>query len=127
MPLPGCPAPPGLPRPRPVLNRRPGHPTLPRQGSGRPWRCGRRRRAVRFSSAADLPARPARPPPGVHAMQEFALAMLRHVLTGAGAVLVAKGIADEGTTQAIVGGVVAATSVGWAAWTKRAALKPAGP
>lgn len=38
--------------------------------------------------------------------KEFLLALLRHALTGAGSVLVARGVADAGTIEAVVGGVL---------------------
>lgn len=39
--------------------------------------------------------------------REFILSIIRHLLTSAGAVLVARGYTDAGTTEAIVGGVLA--------------------
>lgn len=39
--------------------------------------------------------------------KDFILSIVRHLLTSVGAVLVAKGYADAGTTEAIVGGVLA--------------------
>lgn len=39
--------------------------------------------------------------------KDFVLSIVRHVLTGAGSVLMAKGYADEATVQAVIGGVLA--------------------
>jgi len=58
-------------------------------------------------------------------MADYALPLLRHALTLAGGVLITKGIADEGTVQALVGGTMAALSVGWAAYAKRQSIKAA--
>jgi hypothetical protein len=39
--------------------------------------------------------------------KDFILSIVRHVLTGAGSVLMARGYADEATVQAVIGGVLA--------------------
>lgn len=39
--------------------------------------------------------------------RDFILSIVRHVLTGAGSVLMARGYADEATVQAVIGGVLA--------------------
>lgn len=44
--------------------------------------------------------------------KDFILSVLRHVLTSAGAVMVAKGYVDSGTFEAIVGGVLALVGLG---------------
>ncbi len=46
-------------------------------------------------------------------------AMVRHVLTAAGGALVAQGMADAATVEAIVGGGVAAVGVVWSILQKR--------
>lgn len=54
---------------------------------------------------------------------DFLLSVVRHLLTSAGAVLVAKGYADAGTTEAIVGGVLAVVglALSWRDKAQRAA------
>lgn len=39
--------------------------------------------------------------------KDFILSLVRHALTGVGSVLVARGVADAGTVEAIAGGVIA--------------------
>ena len=52
-------------------------------------------------------------------MNPFAEAVLRHLLTAVGSILAGKGLVDDTTWQTIVGGVVAAVSVGWSLWDKK--------
>lgn len=47
------------------------------------------------------------------------LGIVRHVLTTVGGMVVAKGIVDEGTMTAIVGGAVALVGVIWSVVAKR--------
>ena len=44
--------------------------------------------------------------------REFLLSLVRHALTGVGSVLVARGVADAGTVEAIVGGLLAVVGLG---------------
>jgi hypothetical protein len=44
--------------------------------------------------------------------KEFVLSLIRHALTAAGSVLVAKGYVDSGTFEAIVGGLLALVGLG---------------
>ncbi|NBW15008.1 MAG: hypothetical protein EBR82_44105 [Caulobacteraceae bacterium] len=46
----------------------------------------------------------------------FVFSMARQLLTMGGTYLVAKGFADNGTAEALVGGVLAAGSVFWSYW-----------
>lgn len=57
-------------------------------------------------------------------MNPLVLGILRHGLTLAGGVLVARGYGNDETVQQIVGGLVSAASVGWMAWDKRRAVIP---
>lgn len=45
--------------------------------------------------------------------REFTLALARHILTGVGSVLVARGVVDSGTVEAIAGGVLAIIGLAW--------------
>jgi hypothetical protein len=45
--------------------------------------------------------------------KDQALGMLRHLLTFGAGLLVAKGKLDNETSQAIIGGVIAAAGAGW--------------
>lgn len=45
--------------------------------------------------------------------------IVRHVLTTAGGVLVTKGLTDEATVSAIVGGIVAAVGLIWSVLSKK--------
>lgn len=51
-------------------------------------------------------------------MQAIIGLILRHALTGVGAVLVAKG-ADPTSVESIVGGVAAAAGLAWSWWQKK--------
>lgn len=51
-------------------------------------------------------------------MQAILGLVLRHLLTGAGAVLVAKGIADEATVSSLVGAVTTLAGIAWSVWQK---------
>lgn len=46
------------------------------------------------------------------------IAFIRHALTGTGAYLVTKGIGDAETINTIVGGLMAAISLGWSVLAK---------
>lgn len=52
--------------------------------------------------------------------KDFVLSIVRHLLTSAGTVLVAKGYVDAGAFDAIVGGVLAAVGLAWS-WKDKAA------
>lgn len=47
------------------------------------------------------------------------LGLLRHVLTAAGGILVARGAVDAGTMEMAVGGAVTLGAAGWSVWEKR--------
>ncbi len=49
------------------------------------------------------------------------LGLIRHILTAVGGVLVAKGIADEGTVTTVVGGLIGIGGAIWSWWDKREA------
>lgn len=49
--------------------------------------------------------------------QDFVFSMLRHFLTLGGGWLVSRGIADAGTAETLVGGVMAAVAVAWSWYT----------
>lgn len=51
---------------------------------------------------------------------DFTLSVLRHLLTSVGAVMIARGYADQGTTDAIIGGVLAVVGLGLS-WRDKAA------
>lgn len=51
--------------------------------------------------------------------QEQVLGMIRHILTTVGGIIVAKGVTDEGTMTAIVGGLVAVAGVVWSIWSNK--------
>lgn len=48
-------------------------------------------------------------------------AVLRHILTAAGGVAVAKGYLDSGTLDTAVGAILTLVGLGWSIWDKRAA------
>jgi len=52
---------------------------------------------------------------------EYITAIVRHVLTTLGGLLVAKGVTDEATVQAVVGGLVAAIGLVWSLVHKKKA------
>lgn len=56
--------------------------------------------------------------------RDFTLAIIRHLLTSIGAVMVAKGYADSGTTEAIIGGVLAVVGLALS-WRDKALRAPA--
>lgn len=56
--------------------------------------------------------------------QDFIFSMVRHFLTLGAGWLVARGIADAGTAETLVGGVMAAIAVGWS-WMQHNKLPPA--
>lgn len=56
--------------------------------------------------------------------REFILSLIRHALTGIGSVMVARGYADAGTTEAIIGGVLAVIGLGMS-WRDKASRLPA--
>lgn len=45
--------------------------------------------------------------------------LIRHVLTGVGGVIIAKGLADDATIQTIIGGVMALVGLVWSLVNKR--------
>ena len=51
--------------------------------------------------------------------QEQVLGIVRHLLTTVGGIIVSKGINDEGTMTAIVGGLVAVVGVVWSIWSNK--------
>jgi hypothetical protein len=51
--------------------------------------------------------------------QDFIFSMLRHFLTLGAGYLVAHGIADAGTAETLVGGVMAAIAVAWSWYTHK--------
>jgi hypothetical protein len=60
---------------------------------------------------------PRRPP----AVNDLLIGVLRHLLTSAGAILVAKGYIEDGLAEQLVGGGVALASLASMAWAKRQA------
>ena len=44
--------------------------------------------------------------------KEIILALVRHLLTGIGSVLMARGYVDSGTVEAVIGGVLAVVGLG---------------
>ena len=56
--------------------------------------------------------------------KDFILSIVRHLLTSVGAVLVARGYTDAGTTEAIVGGVLAVVGLALS-WRDKALRAPA--
>jgi len=56
--------------------------------------------------------------------QDFIYSMVRHFLTLGAGYLVAHGIADAGTAETLVGGVMAAIAIGWS-WFKNRPTPPA--
>ena len=50
--------------------------------------------------------------------KDMALGMARHALTVAAGALVAKGVVDAGTAEAVVGGLLALVGFGWSALEK---------
>jgi hypothetical protein len=59
-------------------------------------------------------------------LQEMIDAVIRHALTGAGAVMVAHGIGNSDQIQAVVGGVMAAISIYMSYRNKQAMLAKQG-
>jgi hypothetical protein len=57
--------------------------------------------------------------------KEFVLSILRHILTSAGSVLMAKGYIDDTTYQAIVGGTLAVIGLVWSYYDKASRQTPA--
>jgi drug/metabolite transporter superfamily protein YnfA len=53
--------------------------------------------------------------------QDQVLSIIRYILTAVGTVAVTKGLADEGTITAIVGGLIAAASLIWSMVAHKAA------
>lgn len=45
--------------------------------------------------------------------------LIRHVLTGVGGVLIAKGVLDDAALQSIIGGTLAVVGVIWSLFNKR--------
>lgn len=52
--------------------------------------------------------------------KDFVLSIVRHLLTSAGSVLMAKGYVDAGTVEAVVGGVLAVVGLAMS-WKDKAA------
>lgn len=46
-------------------------------------------------------------------------AFLRHLLTAVGGIAVAKGYADSGTVETVIGAVLTLIGVGWSFWDKK--------
>jgi hypothetical protein len=46
-------------------------------------------------------------------------AFLRHLLTAAGGVAVAKGYVDSGTLETVVGAIMTLVGFGWSFWDKK--------
>jgi len=44
--------------------------------------------------------------------KDFILSLVRHVLTGVGSVLMARGYVDSGTVEAVIGAVLAVVGLG---------------
>lgn len=44
--------------------------------------------------------------------KDFILSLVRHLLTGVGSVLMARGYVDSGTVEAVIGGVLALVGLG---------------
>lgn len=53
-------------------------------------------------------------------MNPVILGVVRHVLSGIGAILAAKGYVGADEAEVAVGAVMALAAVGWSAWSKRA-------
>jgi hypothetical protein len=51
--------------------------------------------------------------------REQVLGIVRHVLTFAGGIVIAKGIADESTVNEIIGGVITLTGAIWSVVAKK--------
>jgi len=49
---------------------------------------------------------------------EVITAVVRHLLTAVGGYFVAKGAVDNGTVEAIIGGIVASIGLGWSIFNK---------
>lgn len=54
-------------------------------------------------------------------MKEQALGLIRHVLTFAGGILVAKGLVAEGVNEEIIGGIMTLVGAIWSIASKKAA------
>lgn len=53
--------------------------------------------------------------------QDQILGIVRHVLTGLGGVLIAKGVIDAGMAEQVIGAVISLAGVVWSIWAKKAA------
>jgi hypothetical protein len=51
-------------------------------------------------------------------MKEKVFGLLRHILSAAGALLVAKGYIDDSLVQEAIGGIMALVAVGWSIGSK---------
>ena len=51
-------------------------------------------------------------------MKEKVLGLLRHVLSIAGGILVAKGVIDDALLQEAIGGILSIVAVGWSIGSK---------
>lgn len=51
-------------------------------------------------------------------MKEKVFGLLRHILSAAGALLVARGYIDESLVQEAIGGIMALVAVGWSIGSK---------
>lgn len=49
--------------------------------------------------------------------KEFLFSMIRHTLTVGAGYLVAKGLTDADSAQALVGGIMGTVAVAWSHWT----------
>jgi len=52
---------------------------------------------------------------------EMISGFVRHILTFGGGIAVAKGVVDEATMTALVGGIVTIVGAAWSWWAKRPA------
>lgn len=51
-------------------------------------------------------------------MKEKVLGLVRHILSGVGAILVAKGYIEDSLLQEAIGGIMAIVAVGWSIGSK---------
>jgi len=51
---------------------------------------------------------------------EYYSALVRHILTAVGGFLVARGLTDNATVEAVIGGAVALVGLGWSLFHKQA-------
>lgn len=51
-------------------------------------------------------------------MKEKVFGLVRHILSIAGGILVAKGVIDEGLLQEAIGGIMSIVAIGWSIGSK---------